>query len=203
MKEKSKELLVSDLHFNPYYFKVLRYWAVFFLLTFCFLIHMTYANDTSGKPKNNSPKVNDGAIHITSDKLISDSKAGYAEFIGNVKAIQDDTVITSDRLKIFFKKNIANKGPLSVNEESIHKIVAKGTVEIIFDNKVATAQQAVYNTETKVLVLSGNNSKIISEKDSISGEKITFYRIDGRINVESGNKERVEAVFYSGQKGIK
>ena len=164
---------------------------------------MAYADDTSGKPKNKSPEGNDGAIHITSDKLISDNKAGYAEFIGNVKAIQDGTVITSDRLKIFFKKNIANKGSLSVNEESIHKIVAKGTVEIKFDNKVATAQQAVYNTETKVLVLSGNNSKIISEKDSISGEKITFYRIDGRINVESGNKERVEAVFYSGQKGIK
>jgi len=27
--------------------------------------------------------------------------------------------------------------------------------------------------------------------------------MDGRINVESGNKKRVEAVFYSGQKGKK
>jgi len=90
-----------------------------------------------------------------------------------------------------------------VSEESINKIVAKGNVEIKFDNRVATAQQAIYNTETMVLVLSGNNSKIISENESISGEKITFYRIDGRINVESGNKKRVEAVFYSGQKGIK
>ena len=202
MKEKSKELLVSNSHFNQYYFKALRYWAVFFLLIFCFLIHMAYANDTSGKSKNKSPGGN-GAIHITSDKLISDNKAGYAEFIGNVKAAQEETVISSDRLKIFYKKNIANKGPLSVSEESIHKIVAKGNVEIKFDNRVATAQQAVYNTETKVLVLSGNNSKIISEKDSISGEKITFYRIDGRINVESGNKKQVEAVFYSGQKDIK
>ncbi len=202
MKEKSKELLVSNSHFNQHYFKALRYWAVLFLLISCFLMHMAYANDTSRNPKRKSPGEN-GAIHITSDKLISDNKVGYAEFIGHVKAIQGDTVITSDRLKIFFKKNIANKGPLSVSEESIHKIVAKGNVEIKFDNRVATAQEAVYNTETMVLVLSGNNSKIISENDSISGEKITFYRIDGRINVESGNKKRVEAVFYSGQKGIK
>ncbi|MBW2604725.1 MAG: hypothetical protein JRE28_10495 [Deltaproteobacteria bacterium] len=163
---------------------------------------MAYANDTVRKPKKEIPGGN-GAIHITSDKLISDNKAGYAEFIGHVKATQGDTVITSDRLKIFFKKNFANKGPLSVSEESIHKIVAKGNVEIKFDNRVATAQHAIYNTETRVLVLSGNNSKIISENDSISGEKITFYRTDGRINVESGNKKRVEAVFYSGQKGIK
>ena len=202
MKEKSKELLVSNSHFNQHYFKALRYWAVLFLLISCFLMHMAYANDTPRNPKKKSSGGN-GAIHITSDKLISDNKAGYAEFIGNVKATQDDTVITSDRLKIYYKKNIANKGPLSVSEESIHKIVAKGNVEIKFDNRVATAQQAIYNTETMVLVLSGNNSKIISENESISGEKITFYRIDGRINVESGNKKRVEAVFYSGQKGIK
>lgn len=202
MKERSKEFLVINSHFNHYYFKALRYWALFFLLIFCFLIHMAYANDTSRKPKKESPRGN-GAIHITSDKLISDNKAGYAEFIGNVKATQEESVIISDRLKIFYKKNIANKGPLSVSEESIHKIVATGNVEIKFDNRVATAQQAVYNTETMVLVLSGNNSKIIGENDSISGEKITFYRTDGRINVESGNKKQVEAVFYSGQKGIK
>jgi lipopolysaccharide export system protein LptA len=202
LKEKSKELLVSNSHFNQHYFKALRYWAVLFLLISCFLMHMAYANDTPRNPKKKSSGGN-GAIHITSDKLISDNKAGYAEFIGNVKATQDDTVITSDRLKIYYKKNIANKGPLSVSEESIHKIVAKGNVEIKFDNRVATAQQAIYNTETMVLVLSGNNSKIISKNESISGEKITFYRIDGRINVESGNKKRVEAVFYSGQKGIK
>lgn len=201
MKEKSKELLVSASHFNQQYFKALKYWAVFFLLIFCFLIHTAYANDMSQQPQK-SPGEN-GAIHITSDKLISDNNAGYAEFIGNVKATQDDTVITSDKLKIFYKKKIVNKGPLSVNEESIHKIVATGNVEIKFDNRVATAQQAVYNTETMVLVLSGENSKVISKNDSISGEKIIFYRTDGRINVESGNKKRVEAVFYSGQKGIK
>ncbi len=202
MKEASKEFLVSTSHFNQQYFKALRYWAVFLSLIFCLVIHMAYANDTTRNPKQKSPGKNE-AIHITSDRLAADNKAGYAEFIGNVKATQGDTVITSDKLKIFYKKNIANKGPLSVNEESIHKIVADGNVEIKFDNRVATAHQAVYNTETMVLVLSGNNSKIISDKDSISGEKITFYRTDGRINVESGNKKRVEAVFYSGKKGKK
>jgi len=193
---------VSNSHFNQSYFKALQYLAVVFLLIFCFLIHKGYPNDTSHNPEEKSLGGNK-TIHITSDRLISDRKAGYAEFIGHVKAIQGDTVITSGKLKIFFKKNIANKGPLSLNEESIQKIVANDNVEIKFDNRVATAQQAVYNTETMVLVLSGDNSKVISENDSVSGEKITFYRTDGRINVESGNKKRVEAVFYSGQKGKK
>jgi lipopolysaccharide export system protein LptA len=193
---------VSNSSFNQNYFKALQFLIVFFLFVFCFLIHTAYSDGTSHNPGEKSLSEN-RTIHITSDRLISDNKAGYAEFIGHVKAIQGDTVITSDKLKIFFKKNIADKGSLSLNEESIQKIVANNNVEIKFDNRVATAQQAVYNTETMVLVLSGNNSKVISENDSISGEKITFYRMDGRINVESGNKKQVEAVFYSGQKGIK
>lgn len=193
---------MSNLHFNQNYFKAFQYLAVVFLLIFCFLIQPAHANDTSDNPGGKSLGGN-RTIHITSDRLISSNKAGYAEFIGHVKAIQGDTVITSDKLKIFFKKNIANKGPLSLNEESIQKIVANDNVEIKFDNRVATAQQAIYNTETMVLVLSGDNPKVISGNDSISGEKITFYRMDGRINVESGNKKRVEAVFYSGQKGKK
>ena len=145
----------------------------------------------------------DRKIHITADKLISDNDADYAEFIGNVRATQEDTVITADRLKIFVKKNPDNKGAPGVGTESINKIIASGNVKIHVDTRVAVTPQAVYNIETGVLVLSGDNSRIVSGKDSISGEKITIYRTTGRITVESGGEKRVEAVFYSGEKGLK
>lgn len=170
--------------------------ALFFLLLAGMLLSLAYADEQPSNPKTTGTGKN-MPIHITADRLISDKNAGYAEFIGNVKAVQEETVITADRLKIFLKKNLDNKDPLSVNEESIHEIVARGNVKIKFDNRLAVTEQAVYNTDTMVLVLTGDNSKIVSENDSISGEKITFYRTDGRINVESGNKKRVEAVFYS------
>ena len=145
----------------------------------------------------------DRKIHIIADKLISDNEHDYAEFIGNVRATQQDTVITADRLKIFLKKNPENKGASEVGTESIDKIIASGNVKINFDNKVAVTRQAVYNTETEVLVLLGDDSKIISGKDSISGEKITLYRTTGGITVESSKDKRVEAVLYSGEKGLK
>jgi len=112
-------------------------------------------------------------------------------------------VITADKLKIFYKKHLADKNKPVMARESIHQIVATGNVKINFDNRVAESQQAVYNTETSVLVLSGAESKIISGDDTISGEKITFYRTDGRIAVEGGHKERVKAVFFGGEKGLK
>ena len=145
----------------------------------------------------------DRKIHITADKLISDNDADCAEFIGNVRATQEDTVITADSLKIFVKKNPDNKGAPGVGTESINKIIASGNVKINFDNRVAVTPQAVYNIKTGILVLSGDNSRIVSGKDSISGEKITIYRTTGRITVESGGEKRVEAVFYSGEKGLK
>jgi lipopolysaccharide export system protein LptA len=189
---------VEASHFNQHYFRLLGYWTAIFSLILFAVIHFAHAQDMQQNQKKIDAEKND-LIHVTSDKLISYNKAGYAEFIGNVTATQKNTVITADRLKVIFKKNIAGKGPLSVNEESIHELIAKGNVKIKFDNRVAVTQQAVYNTGTKVLVLTGEGSRITSGKDSISGEKITFYRADGRVNVESGNKERVEAVFYSGQ----
>ena len=90
-----------------------------------------------------------------------------------------------------------------ITRESIKKLVANGNVKIYFDNRVAVTPQAVYNIETEILILSGDNSRIISGNDSISGEKITLYRTTGRINVESGSEKQVEAVFYSGEKGVK
>jgi lipopolysaccharide export system protein LptA len=141
-------------------------------------------------------------IYITADKLIADSEAKWAEFIGNVRAVQEDTVITADRLKIFYKKVEANNKNLTSDEGSIEKIISSGNVKINFDDKVAVAEHAVYTSETGVLVLTGPNSKVTSGTNFVSGEKITIYRAEDRMTVESGNEKRVEAVFYSKEKGI-
>ena len=173
---------------------------------FSLILFVTFNMAVAGDTQQNHKKIDaekSDIVHITSDKLISYNKGGYAEFIGNVTATQKETIITADRIKVIFKKDLANTGSLSVNEESISKIIANGNVKIKFDNRVAVTQQAVYNTKTKVLVLTGDGSRITSGKNTISGEKITFYRADGRLNVESGSKKRVDAVFYSGEQDRK
>ena len=189
------------LRYNQNSDRILFFMATAFMLVAVLMMPLTYADDKPNFTDTRKDKKNE-KIHITADKLISDNEAKYAEFIGNVRATQRDTVITADRLKIFYKKDLDNKKNPPVGDESIKKIVANGNVQIKFDNRVAVTQQAVYITKTRVLVLSGADSKIISGNDSISGEKITIYRTDGRIKVESGKGERVEAVFYPGEKGI-
>jgi len=141
-------------------------------------------------------------IHITADRLIAEGNSNNAEFIGNVRAVQEKTVITSNKLKIFYKKDSPGIENNPKGEESIKEIIATGNVKILFDDKIAETEQAVYTAETRILVLNGHNSKITSGNNTISGSKITFFRDDGRINVEGGGKNRVEASFESDGKSL-
>ena len=172
------------------------------MVTALMLLHLSYASDKT----NDTATIHgekDEKIHIIADKLVSDSETNSFEFIGDVKATQGDSVVTGDRLKVFYKKGTDTKGSPLSSEQSIQKIIVKGHVVIKFDYRIAMAEQAIYTTETKILVLTGPDSKIISGNDVISGETITLYRADERIKVESGKEKRVEAVFYTGEQGIK
>ncbi len=165
------------------------------------LLFMTTGAGAGNAPESDTSKA-DNVIHVTSDRLYSDSKTRWAEFVGNVRASQGNTVITADRLKIYYKSALstaASKGP---GEESIQRLESSGNVVIRFDNRVAKADKAVYITDSRILILTGPNASITSGKNTISGEKITFYRKDGRIRVEGGKKGRVEAFFYQKEKGL-
>ena len=169
--------------------------AIFVQLS-VFLTYHALADDISLKLNNTSDKSSENKkIHISADRLVSYSDDGYIEFIGNVRATQKDGVVEADSLKVFLKINQA-KNKITTDEDSIKKIVAAGNVKIVFNNRIATAQQAVYTTKDSVLILSGPDSKVVSGNDSISGAKIILYRVDGRIKVESSAEKRVEAVFY-------
>jgi lipopolysaccharide export system protein LptA len=144
-------------------------------------------------------------IHVVSDRLVADSQNQTAEFIGNVRAVQGSTEIVSDRLKIFYESTGGQApsatGP-SAEEASIRKLVANGNVVIHMEDKVAETDQAVYVPASGILVLTGTHSRITSEGNSVSGDKITLYRTENRMEVESSGKERVEAVFYPKDKGL-
>jgi lipopolysaccharide export system protein LptA len=173
-------------------------WIINFLLFAVLTLPLSYADDKKpdGQTPNDEKK---SEIHITSDKMVLESNAEYVEFMGNVRATQEESVLTGNSLKVFYQGGLDKNKESFVGEESIKKIVAKGNVKIIFEDKIATAQQATYTTASRILVLSGPDATIISGKDSISGEKITFYRADDRVIVESGKEKRVKAVFFSKQ----
>ena len=139
-------------------------------------------------------------IQISADSLTIEHESRYAEFFGNVKVTQGDAEIKADSIRIYYKEGLRGEFKPAQGEDAIEKIVAKGNVKIRFENRVAVTEEAVYITKTKVLMLSGDNSKITSGNDSISGARITVYQDSNRIMIESSKAQRVEAVFYPGGK---
>jgi lipopolysaccharide export system protein LptA len=139
-------------------------------------------------------------IHITAQRLISDTPNNNAEFIGNVRASQGNTLITADSLKVFFAGQ-SEAGEASP-AQSLEKLVATGNVEIKFDNRLAVARQAVYITAQRLLILTGPGATVTSGDNTITGETITFYREDGRFTVEGGSSGRVKAVILPEESGL-
>ena len=143
-----------------------------------------------------------GRIHVRSDRMVSESGSETVEFIGNVKATQGATTITSDRLKIFYRGDLEESSKAGQTEDSIRKIVASGNVIIRSENRVAVTDQAEYHADAGTIVLVGPDSKVTSGNNTVTGERITMYRDSNRVSVEKGAQKQVEAVFYSGSKGL-
>ena len=139
-------------------------------------------------------------IEISSDSLTVELGSLYAEFFGNVKVKQGDAELKADGIKVYYKEGVGQDVELKEGEEAIEKIIATGNVKIRFENRVAVTEEAVYIAKTKVLMLSGDNSKVTSGNDSISGARITVHLNSNRIMIESSKAQRVEAVFYPGGK---
>jgi lipopolysaccharide export system protein LptA len=178
----------------PTHFKFSFFLSAVAVLGAYFLISLSYASDD---PLPKTTKKETKKIRITSDRLVGSYNRNYAEFTGNVEAVYGNFIIKSDSLKIYYKRDAGGKEKPKASEESIDKIIANGNVKIWADGKVATTQQAVYKTETMVLVLTGNDSTVTSNKNYVSGSKITINRSNNTVKVESSAENRVKALFYT------
>ena len=171
-------------------------WITAFVTTATLITATTFAADKS-KAETSNEKSENTPIVITAEQLDSDNKAKFAEFIGNVRATQADFVITSDKLRIYYKGELLNTEEEQNNEDLLKKIVATGNVKVASDQFIAKSDKLEYDTATMTIVLIGENSTVINGKNSITGSKIIVYQKDGRVKVLGGKNKRIRAEFFT------
>ena len=174
-------------------------WIIAFIAAAILIADVATSADESPAGKADTNAQNE-PIQITADQLISNNEEKYAEFIENVKAIQGDFVITSNKLRIYYQGDPFNNDAKGNDEEMIKKIVATGQVKITTQQYYAESDRVEYDTASMTIVLTGEDSKVVSGKNSITGSIITLFRKDGRFKVEGSEKKRIKAVFYSKDK---
>ena len=140
-------------------------------------------------------------IQITADRLESSRQDSYAEFAGNVEVVQNQFKIQADRLRVYYKAGLNSKNP-AASKDAIEKIVAMGNVKISTETATAETEQAEYWVQKMVFTLIGEDSTVVSGKNSITGSLITFNQQDGSIRVEGQEGKRVRAVFYPDDKAL-
>ena len=176
--------------------KIVLLWTIGIIANTTLVSVAAFAADSS-KTERSDTKSKNMPIVITAEELDSDNKAKFAEFIGNVKAIQADYVITSDKLRIYYKGELLNSEKEQNDEEILKKIVATGNVNITSEQFIAKAEKLEYDTASMTIVLIGENSTVINGKNSITGSKIILYQKDGRIKVLGGKNKRIKAEFFT------
>ena len=175
--------------------RIVLIWTIALFATATFITGAASAADKS--KAETSPKPENTPIIITAEQLDSDNKAKFAEFIGNVKATQEDFVITSDKLRIYYKGELLNTEKKGNDEEVLKKIVATGNVNVTTDQYIAKTETLEYDTVAMTIILTGENSTVLSGKNSITGSKIIIYQKDGRVKVLGSKKKRIKAEFFS------
>jgi lipopolysaccharide export system protein LptA len=157
-------------------------------------------------------------LHITAAHLEADQKEGIVIFSGKVKAEYGDATLYADQLQVYFQKNpeapaaaparatppakapAAQAGapsPLeSLGSQKIDRIVARGQVRLVQEDRVASGQEAIYYQDRDEVVLTGN-PQLWRAENTLKGERIVFNLKTNRVVVESSPQKRVEAVLYS------
>jgi lipopolysaccharide export system protein LptA len=156
-------------------------------------------------------------LHITAARLEADQNAGVVQFSGNVKAQYGDSALYADSLWVYFQMESkpappapggsppkeGGASPLTdLGGEKIDRIVARGQVRFVQEDRVATSQEAVYYKAKEEVVLLGNPQMWRGE-NTLKGERIVFNLKNNTMQVESSPQKRVEAHLYTTAKGVK
>ncbi len=155
----------------------------------CFALFLTSNSGLAETSNEKSQK----PIHVVSDKMTAEEKSSMVEFSGNVKAVMEDSTLFADSIQIYFNDNKKEKE--SAAQSSVNKIIATGSVKYISKERKALADKAVYTTKNEILILTGKSPKLITGSSFVTGTKITLFRNEDKVIVESDGAKRVEALF--------
>jgi lipopolysaccharide transport protein LptA len=135
---------------------------------------------------------------VTSERSSMDYVNGSWTFEGNVLAVDPRITVRADKMIAFFgsTNNIAGETTNAVR--SVHKIIAEGSVVITTpDDKVSHSDHAVYTATDGKVVLTGN-PRVQSPEGTVTGKKITFWRNQSKMDVESDQTDtnRTRLIIY-------
>ncbi len=175
--------------------------AAILIFIICFPIVSGYAKSNLKDVKSKK-----SPIHIVSDRLDAYNEQKLVVFSGNVVATENDKVIKSDQLFLYYKKDTEGKekkeSQADTDTGDLDRIEAKGNVRITQGTKIVTGEHAVYMSDDQKIIVTGN-PVMKDGVNTIKGDKIVVLLDEDRGVVESTGAGRVSATIYPQDKKVK
>jgi lipopolysaccharide transport protein LptA len=119
---------------------------------------------------------------ITSDRLQVDYLHNMGTFEGNFLAVDPRITLRADKAVVYYT------GQSETNAaRGVQRVVATGGVVITQADRKATCDQAEYFAADGKVVLTGK-PQVTGKEGTVSGEKITFWRDQEKMDVESSTR---------------
>jgi lipopolysaccharide export system protein LptA len=154
----------------------------------------------------------DDPIQIEAASLEMRDKKKEATFSGNVKVVQGDTTMTSDKLVVFYESSSAPGAPAPTNTKgaaktaplqsatpgpggssSIKRLEARGDVRVTQKDQVVTGHTAVFDTKTNLITMLGE--VVLTQcKSVLRGDRLLVDMTTGISRVES-DSGKVQGLF--------
>jgi lipopolysaccharide export system protein LptA len=153
----------------------------------------------------------DAPIQIEAASLEMRDKKKEATFSGNVKVVQGDTTMTSEKLVVFYESSsvpgaphtntngVAKTAPLQSatpgpgGSSSIKRLEARGNVRVTQKDQVVTGETAVFNAQTNLITMLGG-VLLTQCKSVLRGDRLLVDMTTGVSRVES-DSGKVRGLF--------
>ncbi len=135
---------------------------------------------------------------VTAERSSMDYANGSWTFEGNVLAVDPRITVRADKMIAYFGTTNNIVGDTTNTVRSVQKIIAEGNVVITTpDDKVSHSDHAVYTAADGKVVLTGN-PRVQSPDGTVSGQRITFWRNQSKMDVESDQTDtnRTRLIIY-------
>lgn len=133
-------------------------------------------------------------VNVTSDRLSYVDSDRKAVFSGNVLLKAEDTTINADHVDVVLLPKGAQQETQGASQ--LDHIVAQGDIHIQQAGRKAVGNQLVYTAADDKMVLTGTEghrpSIFDAERGEISGDSLTFFTHDGRVQVGSGETSQTQ-----------
>lgn len=130
----------------------------------------------------------DAPIDVTSERLDVDENANTALFTGDVVAVQDTMTLYAPWVKVFYKED----------QSGISHLIAKDGVTLIQGDEAAEGEEATYDLEKEVIVMTGD-VLVTQRLSAIAADKMTVQLDDGTALM----KGRVKTLLRTNDTGDK